>query len=186
MQSIRYLVRLPLFTTAVITALSLAPREARATSECRGGCLYADNIQLTATNKPACVHLTAIADPCDCLSVINVENLCDEPFEAQDFKFAYYCQGCSSIANRQEANISLAVDQSSNEATGTAKFTALSGDETVTIEATFDINGVVGADTSSSSSGCSAAGAPGSAPSWLLAGAGALALAAARRRSRRA
>ncbi len=149
------------------------------------GCLYADNIQITATNTPACVHLTPFADSCDCLSVIDVENFCDEPFEAQDFSFTN-CQGCSAIGKHQEANISLAVDQSSTAATGTATFTALYGDETVTIDATFDINGVVGADGSSPSSGCTAAGAPASAPSWLLAGAGALALAAARRRSRRA
>ncbi len=183
MRSIRTIVTAPALAAALAAASLLSPHEALATSPPCAGCSYADNIQLDVTNRPPCMSITTETDDCACLSRIELWNKCEETFRAQDFNFGD-CAECTSLPPSERASILLVVDKDPQVTKGDATFTAQQGDQTVIMNVTYDIVRLP-PYTPPPSSGCAAAGASSSSSSWLLLGAGALALAFARRRSRR-
>jgi len=171
--------RAALVSTTLLTALTLRPGTASATTDCSCSGYYAENITVYVDNAQPCVDVTADSASCTCSGVIRVHNGCDVPLVAKDFSF---CAGdCKSLEPGQDGNIELDTPSTENGKQVEDTFTAELGDQTTVIHVKYLVS--YAAPSASDGSGCSLATRAPSGHGWLFAGAAALALCA--RRSRR-
>jgi hypothetical protein len=176
--------RAALVSTTLLAGLALDPGTARAYTEaCEISGYFAEDVHLSIVSAPSCVEVEVeLGDgfSCSCQPSILMWNRCDEPVIAQGFELVCGCSSvCESLAKDVEGNIFLDVAGKKEGETVQATFNATVGDQ----ELVFNVTYTVGFKAEEEKSGgcATARGGPGGL-GWLIAVAGAMALAARRTR----
>jgi hypothetical protein len=174
--------RAALVSTTLLAGLTLAPADARAaTPACEPTAYFPEDVSLDIDSRPSCVELRVQEGECTCAPTIVVQNDCDQPLTAQGFEFLCGCSSCESVPAGEEGTISLSVAGKKEGDVVHAKFEAAAGDQALIVNVTYTV-GFEAKEAKTEDGGCTAARSAPEGRGWLIAVAGALALAARRAR----